>query len=114
MLENIKKQFEKNETVFGEPQAWVYLESNRSIEITLEQEGLEEKDYFYAVRLHCNEDEFDNEDFESTCGIIESYCTSEVNEEEMIQLLNQMLENFDERIDQDIYQLTRLMKLQCW
>ena len=37
MLNEIKRQFEdgENETSFGEPQAWLYLDNDRSIDIKI-------------------------------------------------------------------------------
>lgn len=98
MIEYIKKQFETNETSCGSPQAWLYLKSERSIEIVLEQEGLEEKDYFYSIRLHCSEEEFDNDDFKSTCGVIEMYCTDKADEKEMVELVEKILKGFNETL----------------
>lgn len=67
---DILKQYE-TETNYGEPQYWIYLESGRSIEVTLEQEGLEEKDWFYCIRYHCSAEEYQNQDFRNTDGIID-------------------------------------------
>lgn len=74
-VKDIKKQLEtkENTTSYGEPQAWVSLDNGRSIEVTYEQDGLEEKDYFYSVFLHCTEREFDNNDYASTNGVIVRY-----------------------------------------
>lgn len=75
IFEDVKHQIKnhENETSYGEPQAFVYLENERTIEITKEQEGLSEEDYFYSIRLHCSEEEFNNNDYHSTNGIIETY-----------------------------------------
>jgi len=78
MEENIKTwftfdnmQFEPNsETELGEPQIWLYLSDGTSIEVTQEQDGLAEKDYFFSVRHHCSDDDFDNDLYHSTCGEI--------------------------------------------
>lgn len=74
-VKDIQKQLEnrENTTSYGEPQAWISLDNGRSIEVVHEQEGLEEKDYFYSVCLHCTEKEFDNNDYNSTNGIIVRY-----------------------------------------
>ena len=58
LFENVKKQFEamENTNVHGE-------------------EGLSEEDFFYSGRLHCTEEEFDNNAFPSTMGILNQECT---------------------------------------
>lgn len=53
----------ETETEYGEPQYWIYLKSGRSIEIT--------EEHFYSVRLHCSYTEFDDDNFHSTCGVID-------------------------------------------
>lgn len=82
IFEDIKSQITGhiNETAYGEPQAYIYLDNERSIEITLEQDGLEESEYFYSIRLHCNELEEDI--YHSSVGIIDQHCTgtSDINE----------------------------------
>ena len=55
----ITNQLKAYSNGYGEPEAWLYLKSGRSIEITLEQEGLTEEELFFSVRLHCTEQEFD-------------------------------------------------------
>lgn len=60
--------------------------------------GLEEKDYFYSIRLHCSEEEFDNDDFKSTCGVIEMYCTDKADEKEMVELVEKILKGFNETL----------------
>ncbi len=71
-VKDIKRQLDEKEntTSYGEPQAWVALDNGRSIEVTHEQEGLPEKDYFYSVRLHCTEIEQETGEFENSNGIV--------------------------------------------
>lgn len=92
IFEDVKYQMEVllNETNYGEPQAWIYLEDNRSIEITIEQEGLPKKDYFYSIRLHCSEDEFNTNRYNSTTGIIESLAI-DLDDNELKQCLKFIL-----------------------
>lgn len=71
-------QNKENTTSYGEPQAWTELSNGRSIEVVLEQEGLEEKDYYYSVRLHCNEAEYDGHEYHRTNGVIDQYNTGGV------------------------------------
>lgn len=66
------KAFEPNsETEYGEPQLWLYLSDGTSIEITQEQEGIPEEDYYFSVRHHCNDEDFDNGIYHGTCGVID-------------------------------------------
>lgn len=78
LINDIKAQIigRKNTTSYGEPQAWVSLSNGRSIEVTLEQEGLAEPEYYYSVRLHCSEREYENNDYYSTNGVIDQYASS--------------------------------------
>ena len=77
ILNDIKEQFENEQdyTEYGEPRAWVYLPNGRTIEVTHEEEGLDTKDQYFGVRLHCTDKEFDNMSFDTYTGIID-YCTS--------------------------------------
>ena len=60
-----------SETEYGEPQHWHYLPDGTSIEVCLEQEGLPESGWYYTMRQHCSEEDFENETYRGTCGIIE-------------------------------------------
>ena len=77
ILNDIKEQFENEQdyTEYGEPRAWVYLPNGRTIEVTHEEEGLDTKDQYFSVRLHCTDKEFDNMSFDTYTGVID-YCTS--------------------------------------
>lgn len=77
ILNDIKEQFENEQdyTEYGEPRAWVYLPNGRTIEVTHEEEGLDTKDQYFSVRLHCTDKEFDNMSFDTYVGVID-YCTS--------------------------------------
>ena len=77
ILNDIKEQFEneRDYTGYGEPRAWVYLPNGRTIEVTHEEEGLDTKDQYFSVRLHCTDKEFDNMSFDTYVGVIESCCT---------------------------------------
>lgn len=66
-----------DETSLGEPQAWVYLDSGESIEITHEEDGLDVSDMYYSVRLHCSEEDFEKDLYHKTMGVIQEwYCES--------------------------------------
>ena len=92
IFQDIKQQLKKheNETGYGEPQAFILLKNDRTIEITKEEEGLSEEDYFYSVRLHCSEDEFNTNRYNSTTGIIESLAT-DLDDNELKQCLKFIL-----------------------
>lgn len=60
-------------TAFGEPQAWVYLKDGTSLEITHEEEGLPDDKQYYSIRLHCSEEDFENDLYHKTMGVIDSY-----------------------------------------
>lgn len=97
MLEDVKKQFaeETDYTEWGEPRAWLYLPNGRTIEVTHEEEGLDTKDQYFSVRLHCTDKEFDNMSFDTYMGIIESCCTTNtpnaMNVEYIISALGHIL-----------------------
>lgn len=93
IIADVKRQLvnKENETSYGEPQAWAELPSGRSIEVTLEQEGLPESEHFYCVRLHCSEAEFDNKDFDATNGIIDFYTSSGNDPSELDSLIHQAI-----------------------
>ena len=80
-----------NTTSYGEPQAFADLSSGRYIEVTLEQEGLDESEYFFSVRLHCNEKEFGSGYFHSTVGIIDQYSSSGSSYKEIDALIKKAL-----------------------
>lgn len=84
------------ETEYGEPQSWIYLQSGRCIEVTHEQYGLKQEEYFFSIRLHCSNEEFDNDDYQSTCGIIDTCNTS--LQKEIIKNIKNILKNYNEKI----------------
>lgn len=51
-----------------------------------------EKDYFFSVRLHCSEEEFDNDFFHATCGVVEEAIACSLVE--LAELLGRILDNF--------------------
>lgn len=58
-------------TALGEPCAWIYLKDKTSVEITHEESGLDLKDQYFSVRHHCSEEDFENDVYHSTMGVIE-------------------------------------------
>lgn len=73
LYNEVLNQFEHYETEYGESQAFIDLPKERNLEITLEMNGLEEKDYFYSFRVNCSDEEFEDNMFHSTCGVIDTY-----------------------------------------
>lgn len=59
------------ETEYGEEQAWIYLSDDTSIEVCHETNGLDKEYYFYSVRRHCSDEDFDNDVYHCTMGIID-------------------------------------------
>lgn len=94
---DVKKQHEikENTTAFGEPQAFLSLDNGRSIEVTLEQEGLKEEEYYYTIRLHCNEVEYANDAFfseiYSSNGVVAAFATPGLNPEDLKGLIGAVL-----------------------
>ncbi len=84
-------------TAAGDPQVWLSLKSGRSIEITFESDGLPEEDWYYSVRLHCSEAEFDRGEYESSMGIIDSLIGSCIDS--AATALEMMLEMHDEKLE---------------
>ena len=56
------------ETGYGEPQLFVSLPFGRSLEIVYEDTG--DNNRFYSFRIHCSDEEFDNDAFQNTNGIL--------------------------------------------
>ena len=75
-----------SETGYGEPQHWMALPYGRSLEIVYEETG---DDYrYYSWWVHCNETEFDNDDFHSTMGVIDENNSEDMEFDTRIQKLN--------------------------
>ena len=58
-----------SETGYGEPQHWMTLPYDRSLEIVYEETGDDKR--YYSWKVHCNETEFDNDDFHGTIGVMD-------------------------------------------
>lgn len=73
-------EFESNdETALGEPSLTLYLPNDTSIEITHEEDGLKEEQYF-SVRHHCSNEDFDNDTYRGTMGVIAEGTSSVIEE----------------------------------
>ncbi len=94
----LKKKFqsEVEHTPLGEQQIWLHLESGRGIEITLKSNGLPKEDWYYSVRLHCSEAEFDKGEYEFTSGVIDSLIGSCI--ESAATALYMLLDMHDEKL----------------
>ena len=76
-----EQEFSPNDyTEYGEPQLWLYLSDGTSIEVTQEQEGLKEEEYYFSVRHHCSDEDYDNGFYKSTCGIIDTAVFSNIGD----------------------------------
>lgn len=94
IINDVVNQFavEKNKTAYGEPQAWSYLDNERYFEITLEQEGLSENEYFCSVRLHANDIEFVCDAFKETNGVIAEFTTNNSSPDELRRVLKEAVQ----------------------
>lgn len=78
-------------TECGEPQAWLDLKNGRCIEVTAEQEGLPENKRFFSVRLHCSEKEYRDGAYRESLGVINTYCSSNLDFDEIRSLVKSAL-----------------------
>ena len=94
MLTDIRNQFEAEDNFngWGEPQAWIYLENGRSIEIVHEEECLPPDEQYFSVMLHCTDDEFDNRSFYKTVGVIDDDCSYDTPNVLDVEAIRQPLE----------------------
>ena len=77
-----------DETELGEPSLTLELSDSTSIEITHEEDGLDTKDQFFSVRHHCSEEDFDNDIYHATLGVIDQYVVDTEEEvEDLIEFL---------------------------
>ena len=79
-----------SETGFGEPQHWMSLPYDRSLEIVYEETGDDNR--YYTWRVHCNEKEFDNDDFRGTMGVMDINDSDDLDFDTRIRLLNWAIE----------------------
>lgn len=66
-----------SETGLGEPQHWMAMPYDRSLEIVYEE--AENDNRFYSWRIHCNEEEFDNDLFHGTLGVIDQRISDDLS-----------------------------------
>lgn len=75
------------ETPFGERQAYVQLPKERSLEITHETYGLKEDEHFYSWRVHCSDEEFFNNVWFQTCGVMGAKQSKNLNIKTCIDMM---------------------------
>ena len=85
------------QTEFGEAQAWYLLKDGTTIEVCHETEGLKPNEYYYSLRRHCTNEDFDNDTFHDTMGVMESYHGSA---EQMRDILDRYLRKMGEATEQ--------------
>ena len=79
-----------SETEYGEPQHWITLPYDRSLEIVYEETGDDNR--YYSWRGHCNETEFDNDDFRSTMGVMAETFSEDMSFDTRVSLLKWSIE----------------------
>lgn len=67
-----------DETAFGEPIWWIGLESGRSVEITLESYDIPKHRRYNSIRLHCTNEEFENDTYRGTGGVIDQLFSEDI------------------------------------
>ena len=82
------KPLVNSETEFGEPQIWVYLNDDTSVEITHEEYGVPIHEQYYSFRIHCSEEDFENDIYHSTMGVIYKTIGDEA---EVMSMLNDIV-----------------------
>lgn len=79
-----------SETGFGEPQHWMSLPYDRGLEIVYEETGDDNR--YYSWRVHCNGEEYDNDDFHSTMGVIDTNTSDDLDFNTRMAKLNWAIE----------------------
>lgn len=75
-----------SETAYGEPQWWMDgLDRDRTLEVTHEEYGLPDNEQFFSCRVHCSDVEYDNGDYSSTYGVIDTMCMDAFDYDEIIR-----------------------------
>lgn len=92
---DVQRQIEsgKNTNSYGETQAWILLDNGRSVEITLETEGLLPAEQFFSAVLHCNSKEYDREVFAESNGVVFQFVSSDVTAESLHDVIRSVCEH---------------------
>ena len=77
----------QNVTDLGEPQAFIELPNGRTLEVVHEQYGLSEREQYFSFRIHCSDEEFDQNAFQNTNGIVDQTSSGSVSKDACISLL---------------------------
>lgn len=77
-IRNILYDGPNDETAFGEPIWWIGLESGRSVEITLESYDIPKHRGYNSIRLHCTNEEFENDTYRGTGGVIDQLFSEDI------------------------------------
>lgn len=95
----MKKDFYElvnSETAYGDPQWWMCgLDRDRILEVTHEEYGLSKDEQFYSCRVHCNEDEYVNGDYDETNGIIEMICLDTFDYDKIVEWAERIASEVD-------------------
>ena len=76
-----------SETSYGEPQHFIPLPNLRNLEIVHEESGLDEKEQYFSWRVHCSEEEFENDKFRGTMGIIDQTTSDTYDAKTIVETL---------------------------
>lgn len=82
-------------TKYNEPQIWITFSDNTRLEITQEQNGLKEYDWYYTVRHHCTKEDFNAGKYEKTLGVMSSF--KYATEKDLIDGLKIFFHNMTEK-----------------
>ena len=75
-----------SETGCGEPQHWMTLPYDRSLEIVYEETGDDNR--YYSWRIHCNDQEFDRDDYHSTMGVMGETVSDTLSFDTRLSMIN--------------------------
>ena len=84
-----------SETGYGEPQHWVTLPYDRSLEIVYEETG--DNNRYYSWRVHCNEREFEDDMFHGTMGVMDQDCSDDMSFDTRVAKLNWAIKVAEEK-----------------
>lgn len=77
-IRNILYDGPNDETALGEPIWWIDLKSGRSVEITLESYDIPKHRRYNSIRLHCTNEEFENDTYRGTGGVIDQLFSEDI------------------------------------
>lgn len=77
-------------TYLNEPEAWLTCKSGRSVEICKESSGMNYP--YYSIRLHCTEDEYDQDEELEECNGVMECATAEYSADNLEDLVNNVIQ----------------------